>query len=137
MLADCPFLALSASASVRLTEYAGIVGWTPSGETPRPMAVASPGRRLPTRTAVAPASCAKRIFVLKSQVPRAMSATLPVRDPAGRAEQASDRPLAALTGALVTTASGAVSEAGPVTTGKSPVMAGYVVPPTVSGAATK
>ena len=81
--------------------YAGMVGWAAVPSCP--IAVASPATLFTTTTPTAPAVCALRIFVENVQAPREINAILPVRLPAGSAEQAVlSAPL------LSTTPSGAV-----------------------------
>ena len=85
-----------------------------------------------TRAAKAPAACALRILVENVHVPRAISAIMPVRLFAGKAEHAV---LSPFTPPPETTPSGAVRSA--LTVAKSPAAAPYVFPPTVTGAPMK
>src|SRR5882724_2630324 len=81
------------------------------------MAIGSPATLFTITTAIAPASCAARIFVEKLHVPREINAIFPARLPAGRAAQARPRPPVL----FETTTNGAVKSL--VTTAKSPLAA--------------
>src|SRR3954447_22610928 len=108
--------------------YAGFVGWY--GVPSWPIAVASPAALFTTIVATAPAVSALRIFCENVHEPREISAILPARLPAGRAEHAWLRAVPSST-----TPSGAARVAD--TVAKSPATPGYAFPPTLIGAATK
>src|SRR5215210_571817 len=66
-----------AAPSTSETIAAGIVGWL--SRPSLPIALGSPGELFTTSTPTAPAASAFRIFTLKKQVPRSISAIFPVR----------------------------------------------------------
>src|SRR3954465_12068273 len=94
MVADLPFAALKVGPAESPSMYAGIVGWF--GAPLVPMALGPPATLLTTSTATAPAVWALVIFTEKSQLPREMTAILPVSEFAGSALHARSRPAAPL-----------------------------------------